>query len=55
MHTIYYIVPIRRRGPIGISYTMPKIRTARVDNDAYERMRGRRFSVETLFSGDVDK
>lgn len=47
MVELRYLVFIRKRGPFGIGYTMPVIRTAHVDGNTAKRL-GRRFTFEDM-------
>ena len=48
MHRIVYTEKIRKRGWLGIPYTVLKVRTAHVDDRDWPRMKGRPFSMGAL-------
>ena len=50
MHTIFYLTPIRKRGPLGIGYVSLKLRTAHVDERKWLLLRGRPFSIRALLA-----
>lgn len=45
MHRIIYASRIKKRGWLGIPYTVVKFRTAHVDDQSWRRLRHRRFSL----------
>ena len=47
MYELRYLVFIRKRGPLGLTYKVPVLRTAHVDKPALERIR-RRFTFEDM-------
>lgn len=52
MHRIIYCTRIKKRGPLGIGYTVLKLRTAHVDDANWQRLRHRRFSfLELMLPG----
>ena len=48
MHRIVYTEKIRKRGWLGIPYTVLKVRTAHLDDRDWPRMKGRPFSMGAL-------
>ena len=48
MRTIHYIEKIRKRGPFGIPYTAIVVRAAHVDEQNWQRLRRKPFSVGAL-------
>lgn len=49
MHTIRYWVKINKHSRFGFCYPVWKLRTAHVDNTAWQRLKGRPFSLEALW------
>ena len=47
MYELKYLVFVRKRGPFGMTYMVPVLRTAHVDKPAMERIR-RRFTFEDM-------
>lgn len=47
MYELRYLVFIRKRGLLGLTYKVPIIRTAHVDKPALERIR-RKFTFEDM-------
>ena len=48
MYRVIYIEKIRKRGWFGISYTVPKLRTAHVDARCRRQLQGHRFSLRAM-------
>lgn len=53
MYEIRYLVFIRRRGPFGLTWAMPVVRTAHVDGPTARRL-GRRFTFEEMMRPTID-
>ena len=53
MYELRYLVFIRRRGPFGLTCTVPVVRTAHVDGRTVRRL-GRRFTFEDMMRPDVN-
>ena len=47
MHELRYLVLIRKRGPFGLTYAVPVLRTALVNRRTFMHF-GRRFPFEEL-------
>ena len=47
MYELKYLVFIRKRGPFGLTYRVPVVRTAHVDKPTIQRL-GRWFTFEDM-------